>query len=46
MDKNAFSVREILAGEAPHDAPVTVKGWVEGTVRQFFPEIEKVESIN
>jgi Fe-S cluster biogenesis protein NfuA len=27
-------------------SPVTVKGWVEGTVRQFFPEIEKVESIN
>lgn len=22
---------------------VTVKGWVEGTVRQFFPEIERVE---
>lgn len=27
-------------------SPVTVKGWVEGTVRQFFPEIEKVESVN
>ena len=27
-------------------SPVTVKGWVEGTVSQFFPEIEKVESIN
>jgi Fe-S cluster biogenesis protein NfuA len=27
-------------------SPVTVKGWVEGTVRQFFPEIERVESIN
>ena len=27
-------------------SPVTVKGWVEGTVKQFFPEIEKVESIN
>jgi Fe-S cluster biogenesis protein NfuA len=27
-------------------SPVTVKGWVEGTVRQFFPEIESVESIN
>lgn len=22
---------------------VTVKGWVEGTVRQFFPEVESVE---
>ncbi|MDD2696516.1 MAG: NifU family protein [Anaerolineales bacterium] len=25
--------------------PSTLHGWVEGTVRQFFPEIEKVESI-
>jgi asparaginyl-tRNA synthetase len=28
MDKNEFSVREILAGQAPKDRPVTVKGWV------------------
>src|SRR5438046_5466464 len=28
METNAFSVRGILAGEAPKDAPVTVKGWV------------------
>src|SRR6187551_123096 len=28
MDKSEFSVREILAGDAPADAPVTVKGWV------------------
>src|ERR1700676_4663692 len=28
MDKRAFSAREILAGRAPKDAPVTVKGWV------------------
>jgi len=26
-------------------SPVTVQGWVAGTVRQFFPEIEKIESI-
>lgn len=25
--------------------PSTLHGWVEGTVRQFFPEVEKVESI-
>lgn len=25
--------------------PSTLHGWVEGTVRQFFPEIEKVESV-
>ena len=28
MDKRAFSVREILAGEAPKETPVTVNGWV------------------
>jgi len=25
--------------------PSTLRGWVEGTVRQFFPEIERVEDI-
>ncbi len=25
-------------------SPVTLKGWVEGTVKQFFPEVEKVEA--
>src|SRR6478672_5010808 len=28
MDKQDFNVRRILAGQAPADAPVTVKGWV------------------
>jgi asparaginyl-tRNA synthetase len=28
METREFSVRAILAGEAPADAPVTVKGWV------------------
>ena len=27
-------------------SPVTVKGWVEGTVRQFFPEILHVEAVD
>ncbi len=26
-------------------SPVTVKGWVEGTVKQFFPEVESVRAI-
>ena len=26
-------------------SPNTLHGWVEGTVRQFFPEIELVESV-
>jgi Fe-S cluster biogenesis protein NfuA len=25
-------------------SPMTLKGWVEGTVRQFFPNIDGVES--
>ncbi len=24
--------------------PATLRGWVEGTIRQFFPEIERVEN--
>src|ERR671936_1751617 len=28
MQQQAFSVRAILAGQAPGDAPVTIKGWV------------------
>jgi asparaginyl-tRNA synthetase len=28
MDKTKFNVRAILAGEAPNDMPVAVKGWV------------------
>lgn len=27
-------------------SPGTLHGWVEGTVRQFFPEISKVESVD
>ena len=26
-------------------SPATLHGWVEGTVRQFFPGIENVESV-
>jgi Fe-S cluster biogenesis protein NfuA len=26
-------------------SPSTLHGWVEGTVKQFFPEIERVESV-
>ncbi len=28
MERQAFSVRAILAGQAPQEAPVTIKGWV------------------
>ena len=26
-------------------SPNTLHGWVEGTIKQFFPEIEKVKSM-
>lgn len=26
-------------------SPVTLHGWVEGTARQFFPALKKVESV-
>jgi Fe-S cluster biogenesis protein NfuA len=26
-------------------SPSTLHGWVEGTVRQFFPEIDRVEDV-
>lgn len=26
-------------------SPATLHGWVEGTVRQFFPEIEDVQAV-
>ena len=26
-------------------SPSTLHGWVEGTVKQFFPEIERVEAV-
>src|SRR5437870_7239986 len=28
MDRQQFNVRGILAGQAPKDTPVTIKGWV------------------
>jgi Fe-S cluster biogenesis protein NfuA len=27
-------------------SPATLHGWVEGTVRQFFPDIGRVESVS
>lgn len=39
-------VVRVRLGKACEGCPLstsTIKGWVEGTVRQFFPEIERVE---
>lgn len=27
-------------------SPVTLRGWVEGTVRQFFPDLKEVQALS
>jgi Fe-S cluster biogenesis protein NfuA len=42
-------VLKVKMGGACLDCPLspsTLKGWVEGTVRQFFPEIKQVEAVD
>ena len=46
FDGKVLSVR---LGGACTDCPLlpsTLHGWVEGTARQFFPQIERVESVD
>jgi Fe-S cluster biogenesis protein NfuA len=45
FDGKIVKVRLGGACEGCELLPSTLKGWVEGTVRQFFPEIERVEAI-
>jgi Fe-S cluster biogenesis protein NfuA len=43
------SVLKVRLGGACQGCPLlpsTLHGWVEGTVKQFFPEIERVEEIS
>jgi Fe-S cluster biogenesis protein NfuA len=42
------SVLKVKMGGACEGCPrsdATLRGWVEGTVRQFFPDIERVEAV-
>ncbi len=42
------NVVRVRLGGACEDCPLsssTLHGWVEGTLRQFFPEIEVVEAV-
>ncbi|WP_298003956.1 MULTISPECIES: NifU family protein [Anaerolinea] len=45
FDGKVLKVRLGGACEGCPLSPTTINGWVAGTVRQFFPEIEKVEAV-
>lgn len=42
---DTLSVRMTGACDGCNLAPVTLHGWVEGTVKQFFPDLKQVVSI-
>ncbi len=44
-DNNVLTVRLTGACEGCDLAPVTLHGWVEGTVRQFFPDLDQVKAV-
>ncbi|MGW8318076.1 MAG: NifU family protein [Candidatus Promineifilaceae bacterium] len=44
-DDDRLTVRMTGACEGCNLAPVTLHGWVEGTVRQFFPDLKDVVSV-
>jgi len=45
FNDNTLQVRLLGACEGCDLAPVTLHGWVEGTVRQFFPDLDRVEAV-
>ncbi len=45
FDGKRLRVRMSGACEGCRLAPVTLHGWVEGTVKQFFPQVEAVEAV-
>jgi Fe-S cluster biogenesis protein NfuA len=45
FDGQTLQVKMSGACEGCDLAPVTLHGWVEGTVKQFFPDLEAVESV-
>jgi len=46
LEGKVLKVRLSGACEGCPLSPVTLHGWVEGTVRQFFPDIQVVEAEN
>jgi Fe-S cluster biogenesis protein NfuA len=45
-EAGVLRVRMMGACDGCKLAPVTLHGWVEGTVRQFFPQLVRVESVD
>ncbi len=45
FDGSELKVKLLGACDGCDLAPVTLHGWVEGTVKQFFPDLERVKSI-
>jgi len=45
LDNNVVSVKLGGACETCDLQTHTLHGWVEGTLRQFFPQIERVEAV-
>ncbi|HLF87536.1 MAG TPA: NifU family protein [Anaerolineales bacterium] len=45
IEGNQLKVHLGGACEGCHLSTVTLKGWVSGTVKQFFPEIEEVIAV-
>lgn len=42
---SVLTVRMTGACEGCELAPVTLHGWVEGTVKQFFPDLDRVVAV-
>jgi Fe-S cluster biogenesis protein NfuA len=45
FDGQHLQVRMSGACEGCALAPTTLKGWVAGTVKQFFPEVKSIEAV-
>jgi Fe-S cluster biogenesis protein NfuA len=45
-EEQRLKVRMSGACEGCNLAPVTLHGWVEGTVKQFFPHLEGVVAVD
>ncbi len=44
FEDNSLTVHLSGACEGCNLAPVTLHGWVEGTVKQFFPDLKEVKA--